>query len=291
MPNEEAAIYGPASIEDSGDTFGTYNFYDIVTLKPGSRSGFRFLGWYYSATGLESDYVLVTHEEASGEMTATRDYQLVNYQGESYGGDLKVRLVKDTVVKAVYIRIWNITVKVSNDSGTTAHMTDSAPILNYFGVAKQDGSYNEDGIAVPGRNKSLVLQAGEMTKFMMLFDGTSFDPDYDKFYSASVIVDGVTQNWVDTLEASRSNNMPIKGESSISVLETAELIVTANQSKTIELVFRSYGKLQIDNIYPQSAVVLPTQFYDAMVANATNNNWNENLVIDNGPIDQDSRIG
>ncbi|MDD3946856.1 MAG: hypothetical protein PHI19_03350, partial [Clostridia bacterium] len=294
IPNEEAAVYGPASIEDSGNTFGTYNFYDIVTLKPGSRSGFRFLGWYYSATGLENDYILVTHADASGEMTATRDYQLINYQEGSYGGDLRVRLTKDTVVKAVYIRIWNITVKVYNDSGSTAHMTDSAPNLDYYGVARLENGlyvYNTTPTQAMGRSQSLIMQAGEMAKFMMSFTGTGFNSDYDRYYSTNVIVEGVTQNWSDTIEASRSENMPVKGESSTTVLDDATLIVTANQSKTIELVFRSYGKLQIDNIYPESAVVLPTQFYDAMVANATNNNWNENLVIDNGPIDEDSRTG
>lgn len=299
IPDESAANQGPASIEESGATSGTYNYYDVVTLKPGTRSGFRFLGWYYSSTGLESDYILVTHADASSPMTPTRNYQLVGYEERDgqviYGGDLKVRLVRNTVVKAVYIKIWNITVRAFNESGDSALMKDSVPILAYYGVAQTVNGqevYSDSPELISRREKPLVLQAGEKVKFKLNFSQGSFNSEYDYFDAINVYKSGILQSWVTTAEAANSVNIPIKGESSRTALESAELIIIANDNKTIEIVFRTYGKLQINNIYPMSSVVLPDAFYQAMYQeHGSTNNWNINSIADNGPVDMDSRPG
>ena len=137
-----------------------------------------------------------------------------------------------------------------------------------------------------------MLQAGEKVKFKLNFSQGSFNSEYDYFDAINVYKSGILQSWVTTAEAANSVNIPIKGESSRTALESAELIIIANDNKTIEIVFRTYGKLQINNIYPMSSVVLPDAFYQAMYQeHGSTNNWNINSIADNGPVDMDSRPG
>lgn len=290
-----AAAYGPAYIEENGDTTGTYNFYTIVTLKIGTRDGYKFLGWEYSL-GEESTFIPVNYGNASGAMTDERHYQIVNHSTD-YEGDLKVRLVGETTVRAIYIKIWDIVVKVFNGSGNTSLMVNSAPNLMYYGVRRLEGDQYVYGspTLIPSRNLSLVLRAGEMIKFTLSFSGTQYDETYDR-YVGTTLYDSARNvlTWTES-----APNMPAAG-ASVSALSSAEFFIKADNQKTVEVVFESYGQLRVENLYPMSSLILPDSLFRAMAqryatidagGNYTGK-WSTNAVVDNdGYLDEDNTPG
>jgi hypothetical protein len=289
-----ASVYGPAYIQENGDTKGTYNFYTKVTIKIGNRDGYKFLGWEYSS-GLGSEFIPVDYANAGTPMGTSRHYEIINH-GSDYAGDLLVRLVDETVVRAIYIKIWDISIKVFNKSGNTEQILNSAPYLMYYGIRRLQGDeyvYNTEPEKVESRTMSLELRAGQMLKFMLSFEGTAYDATYDK-YVGTTMYDSARNAliWSEGV-------LPPVGASP-AVLSTAEFYVKADNQKTIEVVFETLGQLRVENLYPMSSLVLPDSLFLAMAnryatIDAGGNfsgKWSTNAVVDNdGYLDEDNTPG
>lgn len=283
--DDEHASDCPAVIEGTANlTTGDFAFYRDVTLQNALRFGYRFLGWYYTDT-----------DGVSHRITETEPLSDTNYFSVSEdGARLKVRMVNTFVIEARYIKIWTVSIQVSNQSGISAGMTNRLPYIDFYGTDDPAQGAPVDSNYANRREITISMDAGSTVYFGLSVGGegtihnaTSFSAMYDR-YAASAVVTGGGSGWAGELEAQGS---VVPDNNLANPLSVARYQLTANRQKTLRVTFATFGKLTVENLMQGSALKLSDQLWTALNQNNPSL-WGDDtrMVWDGGTLDGDGTV-
>ncbi len=250
----------PASLSNSGDTSGTFKYYDdVITMTPETQTGYEFLGWYYKdvTTG---EFIQITSTDTSSNMYLVGE-KLILYVTE----DIYDPQYNTITIYPRFIKTWNITFQVSNLSGSSSLMGSSIPVIVTGDVSDNGGSYTIDTTTLVNVGLTLytvTIYAGTQVGFM-LATTSNFSEENDTFAYTTTTVDGVTYIWTgdsySTLPLLESSNMD-KLNSSEPTMENGDIqssyIIFGNADKKITVNYETTATLTVTNFYYGATLVL-----------------------------------
>ncbi|MDR0696298.1 MAG: hypothetical protein LBF68_01960 [Christensenellaceae bacterium] len=284
-PNPERSSDVSAYVVGIGQPTAQYTYGEIITLNTGlnTQSTYGFLGWY-----LEGSDEKITNTMTLAQFTASDD----NYAIITGSNLLAVRMNDTRVFAPRYIKEWTITIKtvnVSADIGNN-YVQNSTPLISQI----------NDSNATVGtslRSIQIKMEAGEIAKFVLV-DSTSINGNYDKNYDkylASYLISGLTESIINIfsneLNATASaclidsnGSMPSSPQGDQNGLFYSSqnggpyFKIVADSAKTIEIRFKIYGEIEIQNIYAGSTLIIPESLATAL---SISSGFVDTYVVDN----------
>jgi len=296
-------------INSTSRSNGYFNYNTVQTLLHGEIPGYVFEGWYITENGNGGYQRLsaIANEgsydkavvEGSG-INATTYYlkteEIKNVLGEGTGEYIsynynpltkQMQVLMDASFKifARYVRVYTLSIRVSNVSGFSQVLTDAMPTLNCY--QNIDGVWTLLG-EVSGNRMITIDNArvGTQYKFTLstnytqkINDSTYFNPLYDRFAGITSVNENNQNVWdgnnsTDAINSSipkagdlRELILAKEWDEYNATIEAMEIIVTANAEKTVNVNFESYGTLVIHNVYVGSAIKLPNELGEILKEN------------------------
>lgn len=287
---------------------GNFNYYTVQTLLPATIEGYEFAGWYITENGQGGKQALVANAtESDNNLSVTKGETTYYFKTETVqdlnGNDTDTKitysfnpnnnqinlLMNDSFkIFARYIRIYTISVKVTNLSGISPVLTDSMPTLKYY---KQVGDTWVEQGELSGERMINITDARVGTKLMFklvtnysgnINDSINFNPLYDRFAGITSVDEENRNVWdqngsldyqqstiPDALKNFDANNSSTY-EAYNDAVEAMEIVITANAQKTINVNFESFGTLKLHNVYVGSSIKLPNALGAVLYENDPN---------------------
>ena len=283
---------------------GNFNYYTVQTLQPAAPSGYEFAGWYITENGQGGHQALVqqaTESDNNGtpvvqgentyyfktevitDLNGNPTERKITYSYNPANGQMQVLMDDSFKIYARYIRIYTIRIKVTNLSGISPALQESMPTINYY--KKVDGNWVLQG-ELSGERLIEINDArvGEQLRFTLSTnysgnenDSTNFNPLFDRFVNVTSVNENNLNVWDQngSLDAQNSTipellkqGLQERDLSSMDAyndaIEGVEILVSANAEKTINVNFRSYGVLNLHNVYVGSSIKLPNALGEAL---------------------------
>lgn len=287
-------------INSNSRSNGYFNYNTVQTILPAEVSGYEFAGWYITENG-NGGYQLLDQQATSTDYDKVKDaggvaYYLKtveikdvngngtgNYISYSYNPVTKqadVLMDASFKIYARYIRVYNISIRVSNLSGYSQTLTDSLPTIDCY--MKVDGVWVVQG-ALSGNRMITIQNARVGSKLMFklstnysknLNDTARFNPMFDRFVGITSVNENNLNVWdgngsTDATESSVPDVSDLEGyilggtiddmDDYNTAITGMEIIITANAEKTINVNFESFGSLVLHNVYVGSSIKLPNE--------------------------------
>ena len=292
-------------INSNSRSNGYFNYYTVQTILPSAGLDYVFAGWYVTENGnggyqrLNLQGTLSDHDkvvEQNGTIYYLKTEEILDTNGNGTGKFIsysvnpvtnQAYVLMDSSFKifARYIRIYNISVRVSNLSGFSQILTDSMPTLNCYMLV--DGAWVYQGELSGNRMITIDnARVGSKLKFTLstnfsgnMNDSTRYNPMFDRFAGITAVNYDNLNVWDGngSLDATESNipkhndlNNYILGgtigdlTAYNNAITQMEVIVTANDDKTVNINFESFGTLVLHNVYVGSAIKLPNELGEVL---------------------------
>ena len=299
-------------INSTSRSNGYFNYNTVQTLLHGEIPGYVFEGWYITENGnggyqrLEATasegsydksvvegsgvnattYYLKTEEIKNVQGVGTGEYISYNYNPVTK--QMQVLMDASFKIFARYVRVYTLSIRVSNVSGFSQVLTDAMPTLNCY--QKVNGVWELVG-EVSGNRMITIDNARVGTQYVFTLstsytgnvnDSTYFNPLYDRFVDVTSVNEN-NQNVWDGNNSTDAINSSIPKDSELrdmilakewdeynSAIEAMEIVITANADKTVNVNFESYGSLVLHNVYVGSAIKLPNELGEILKENDPN---------------------
>ncbi|MBQ8178424.1 MAG: InlB B-repeat-containing protein [Clostridia bacterium] len=289
---------------------GNFNYYTVQTLIPATIQGYEFAGWYITengqggkqallATGSELDHDLAVTKgtgtdgettyylktEKVQDLNGVDTDQEITYSLDPNNNQISLLMNDSFKIFARYIRIYTISVKVTNLSGISSVLTDAMPTLDYY--KQVDGAWVYQG-EVSGERMITISDARVGTKLRFTLktnysgninDSINFNPLYDRFAGITSVDENNKNVWdqngsldyqqsviPDILKNFDANDSSTY-EAYNDAVEDVEIIITANAQKTVNVNFESFGTLMLHNVYVGSSIKLPKALGEVLYEN------------------------
>ena len=241
---------------------------------------------------VEENYTYYLMKEEIRDINGVGTGKYITYSFNPVNNQMNVLMDASFEIYARYIRTYNISIMVTNLSGYSQVLTDSMPTLNCYKWEKVGEDYEWVLQSEISGNRMITIESarvGAKYKFTLstnysrdLNDTVRFNPLFDRFVNITAVNDDNRNVWdggaspdlnnskIPTISA--LNEYLLNGSSSAisgynNAIKGMEIVITANDQKTVNVNFESYGTLVLHNVYVGSAIKLPNELggilYDA----------------------------
>ncbi len=302
-------------INGYAESSGEFHYYTVQTLLPLERSGYEFVGWYITENGQGGHQPLTltanrdnaalspvingtTYYFQKEEILDTDDHgtgTYITYNYNTSNKQLEVLMDGSFKIFARYVRIYTITVNVTNISGYSPMLSEALPTINYYKKVNDVWTLQTDSQYV-GKTRITITDARVGTSVLFTLntnftgianDAVNFNPIYDRFDSITSVDENNRNVWnangsedyklsyipvgLDKLASTDATtvsnyNAQINDDKNGIFDDDKHLYaeITANAQKTVTFNFRSYGTLVLHNVYQGSSIRLPSVLGEAL---------------------------
>ena len=295
-PDADHVNDNPAVIQQTNNVSGSFEYGNTVLLLPNTRTGYRFVGWFFGEENIAD--ILNDCETLPESEWTDLHRQLYRDCSIDSRGQMTLKLNTSYEVTARFVKEWDITIRVVNTSGTGTLISQSAPYLAYYGAFDNQymgGNENPGDFTIYNRDIrsiTLTLTAGTYIRFGLTMIGevaanAMIDPRYDNYDGTFVTSDAGTVQLTssdgsgDRLYAGGNLMLDPDVLSLNEIQESYDKVlyeIVANGQKVVEIRYSTKAVLNIEDVYYGSQVKVSDALRDAL-------GWQSDLIKDGSTLD------